>query len=158
AEIFIGYDEPGLTGIVSTAGARTLLLNTYAAGGEAQVINQQDRTALRLTIPRWALPMIAGQPLASFFTDPPRSEGASIPPAVSAIDGDFRSRVEDEIRSALLANQNDSQEYATDDGFVAISAPITETSKSALSAIARRGTPNRPLAQISRLPAERTLR
>jgi hypothetical protein len=156
-EIIIGYDEPGLTGLVSTAGARTLLFNTYAAGGEAQIINQQDRTALRLTIPRWALSLVAGQPLASFFTEIPKAAVAQTPPA-SATGGDFRSRVEEEIRSALLANQTEPQEYATDDAFVAISEPITEPLKNALSAIPRQGMPNKPLAQISRLPAERTLR
>jgi hypothetical protein len=156
AEIVIGYDEPNLTGLASTAGARTLLFNSFAVGGEAQVIEQQDRSAIRFTIPRWAFSMVAGEPLASFFVEVPKPAEASTP-AASPIDGDFRSRVEEEIRSALLANQNDTQQYATDDAFVAISAPITETLKTALSTIPRQGTPNKPLAQISRLPAERTL-
>ena len=96
--------------------------------------------------------MLAEQQLASFFIDAPKTAEAT------NSDADFRSRVEDEIRSALLGNQSDPQEYATDDAFVAISGPITETLKNALSAVPRRGTKNKPDAQISRLPAERTLR
>ena len=151
-EILAGYDESGLADIASTGAVRTLLFNTYASGGEMQVIIQQDRTALRLMLPRWALPMLAEQQLASFFIDAPKT--AEAPNS----DADFRSRVEDEIRSALLGNQSDPQEYATDDAFVAISVPITETLKNALSAVPRRGAQNKPAAQISRLPAERTLR
>ena len=45
-EIIAGYDEPGLTDFISTAATRTLIFNTYAAGGEIQLVNQQDRTAV----------------------------------------------------------------------------------------------------------------
>src|SRR5439155_23531165 len=113
-ELLVGYDEPGLADIASTGAARTLLFNTYAAGGEMEIINQQDRTALRLTIPQWALPMLAEQQLASFFMDAPKTTEPA------ATDSDFRSRVEDEIRTALLANQTEPEAYATEDAFVAI--------------------------------------
>src|SRR5262249_43251937 len=110
-----------------------------------------------LNVPKWALPMLDGHAVASFFMDVPKAGEVSIP-RVSTIAEDFRNRVEEEILSALLANQNDHQEYSTEDAFVAIPAPITETLKNSLSAIPRRGTSSKSLAQISRLPAERTLR
>ena len=156
-EIIAGYDEPGLTDLISTAGARTLIFNTYAAGGETQLIDQEDRTALRLVLPRWALPMLADQQLSGLFTDVPKPTEASTS-AVSTPEQDFRAKVEDEIRSALLAVQSDPQEYSTRDAFVAISGPMTETLRDALAAVPRRGAPGKPEVQISRLPAERTLR
>jgi hypothetical protein len=154
-EIIVGYDEPGLTDLVSTVSARALILNTYAAGGEIQLINQEDRTALRLILPRWALPMLTDQQFTKFFSEPPKSAEA---PIQHGPDGDFRANVEAEIRSALLAAQPEAQEYSTSDAFVAISAPVTDTLRDALSAIPRKGAPNKTAAQISRLPAERTLR
>jgi len=39
-ELLVGYDEPGLADIASTGAARTLLFNTYATGGEMEIINQ----------------------------------------------------------------------------------------------------------------------
>jgi hypothetical protein len=150
----VGYDEPNLNDLASTAGAQTLLYKTYAAGGQMEMIQQQDRTALRLTFPKWAVPMVADQDLAKFFIDVPKATR----PTTAAADGDFRSHVEDEIRSALLPAQNEPQEYSSDDAFVAMSAPVSEALRDALSAIPRRGTSQKPVTQINRLPAERTLR
>jgi hypothetical protein len=154
AEIIVGYDEPNLNDLASTAGAQTLLYKTYAAGGQMEMIQQQDRTALRLTFPKWAVPIMADQDLAKFFVDVPKATR----PTTAAADGDFRSHVEDEIRSALLPAQNEPQEYSSDDAFVAVSAPVSEALRDALSAIPRRGTSQKTVGQISRLPAERTLR
>jgi hypothetical protein len=155
-EIIAGYDEPGLTGLASTAGARSLIFKAYAAGGEIQLLSQNDRTALRLKVPQWSLPMIANAELSTFFKDIPeatRASDSSVPPLVS----DFRASVEEEIRSALLGAQS-QPEYATDNAFIAISAPIPDALRDALAAVPRRALSGRPEQQISRLPAERTLR
>jgi hypothetical protein len=156
-EIIVGYDEPGLNDLVSTTASRTLIFSTYAAGGEIELINQQDRTALRLVLPRWALPMLTDQQLSDLFKDVPKSANAS-GRALDPAHADFRSRVEEEIRSALLPSQSESQGYSTDDAFIAMSVPISETLRDALAGIPRRSPSIRPDGQISRLPAERTLR
>ena len=155
-EIIAGYDEPGLTDFISTAAARTLIFNTYAAGGEIQIVSQQDRTALRLILPQWALSMLTAQQLSNLLTEVPKSTAASIS-AAPAPDQGFRAGVEEEIRRALLTNQSETQEYSTDDAFVAVSTPITDTLRDALSGIPRRASGKRD-TQTSRLPAERTLR
>ena len=154
-EIIAGYDEPGLNDLLSTSASQTLIFNTYAAGGETQLINQQDRTAIRFVVPGWALPMLTDQQLSNLFKEVPKSTDASM---VAPANVDFRAKVEEEIRSALLPSQNESQAYSTDDAFIAISAPISKTLRDALAAIPRRGPSVRADAQISRLPAERTLR
>jgi hypothetical protein len=156
-EIIAGYDEAGLNDLVSTAAARSLIFNTYAAGGEIQLVNQQDRTALRLVLPQWALPMLTDQQLSNLFKEVPQSTAAS-GAAAPAADAGFREKVEEEIRSALLGSQSESQDYSTDDAFLAISTPITETLRDALAGIPRRRASGRRDAQISRLQAERTLR
>src|SRR5262249_31132672 len=92
---------------------------------------------------------------AKFLSEVPKPAEAA---TQSGLSEDFRANVEAEIRSALLSAQPGAQEYSTDDAFVAISAPVTDTLREALSAIPRRGPPNKPAAQISGLPAERTLR
>ncbi len=71
-EIIAGYEQPGLTLLASTSAARTLIFNAFAAGGSIQMVSEQDRTALRLTIPQWALPTFMGEQLSAFFKDPPR--------------------------------------------------------------------------------------
>lgn len=155
-EILLGYDQAGLEDLSSTAAAQALIFNTYAAGGEIQTVHQQDRTALRLILPAWALPMLSDQQFAKFFSEVPKTvESATAAPP---IDGDFRANVEAEIRSALLASPAEQQEYSTENAFLAMSVPVSETLRNALAAIPRRGTGNKPAAQISRLPAERTLR
>ena len=151
-EIIAGYDETGLTGLASSVAARALIFNAYAAGGEIQVLNEEDRTGLRFVFPKWALPMVTDQQLAGLFKDIPTPMARES--AASALD--FRGRVEEEIRDALLGAQGQSQDYATDDAFVAISAPITDTLRQALTAIPRRLAANKDAA--SRLRAERTLR
>ncbi len=156
-EIIAGYDEPGLNDLLSTTASQNLIFNTYAAGGETQLINQQDRTAIRLVVPGWALPMLTDQQLSNLFKEVPKSTDA-LGPVLAPADADFRAKVEEEIRSALLPSQNESQAYSTEDAFIAMSAPISETLRDALAAIPRRGASVRADGQISRLRAERTLR
>jgi hypothetical protein len=156
-EIIAGYDEPRLNDLASTAASRALIFSTYAAGGEIQFINQQDRTALRLVLPRWALPMLRDEQLSNLFKEVPKSTDESSA-ALASSHADFRAKVEEEIRSALLTNVREPQGYSTDDAFIAMSAPISETLRNALAGIPRRGTSVKPDPQISRLPAERSLR
>jgi hypothetical protein len=156
-EIIAGYDEPGLPSLSSTAAERSLIFNAYAAGGNIQLLNENDRTALRLVVPQWALPMLGNaQLLSTFFKDAPDATKGSDSSAAPLI-SDFRASVEEEIRSALLGPQS-QPEYATDDAFFAISAPIPDALRAALAAVPRRARSNRPEQQVSRLPAERTLR
>jgi hypothetical protein len=150
-EVIAGYDEAGLTGFAELPDMRSLTFNGYAAGGDIQFIHEQDRTAVRFTIPRWALPMLADRQLASLFKDVPKRNEPS-PPA------DFRAKVEEEIRTALLGLEAQPVEYATDDAFIAISAPIPSELRDALGAIPHRGLLKKPEEQNDRLPAERTLR
>ena len=99
-EIIAGYEQPGLTLLASTSAARTLIFNAFAAGGSIQMVSEQDRTALRLTIPQWALPTFMGGQLSAFFKDPPRETEKAEGPDSSM--PDFRAQVDEEIRSALL--------------------------------------------------------
>ena len=150
AEIIAGYDEAGLTGLREMPALRLLIFNGYAAGGDIQFIQEQDRTAVRFTIPRWALPMLANPQLASLLKDvPARNESSQAT--------DFRAKVEEEVRSALLGVEAQPVEYATDDAFIAISAPIPSELREALAAIPHRGL-SKKSEEESRLPAERTLR
>ncbi|HSU89503.1 MAG TPA: hypothetical protein VLL56_11735, partial [Terriglobia bacterium] len=149
AEIIVGYDEAGLTGLREMPALRLLIFNGYAAGGDIQFIQEQDRTAVRFTIPRWALPMLANPQLASLLKDvPARNESSEAT--------DFRAKVEEEVRSALLGVEAQPVEYATDDAFIAISAPIPSELREALAAIPHRGS--KKSEEQNRLPAERTLR
>ena len=149
AEIIAGYDEAGLTGLREMPALRLLIFNGYAAGGDIQYIQEQDRTAVRFTIPRWALPMLANPQLASLLKDvPARNESSEAT--------DFRAKVEEEVRSALLGVEAQPVEYATDDAFIAISAPIPSELREALAAIPHRGS--KKSEEQNRLPAERTLR
>jgi len=155
-EIIAGYDEPGLTGLAATSAARTLIFNAFAAGGSIQSINDHDRTALRLTVPKWALTMFTDQHLSGLFKDIPKdNEKVERPDRLLP---DFRAEVDEEIRSALLGADNRPEQYGTADGFLAVSAPIPDTLRDALAAIPRRGAVSRSEGEISRLPGERTLR
>jgi hypothetical protein len=71
---------------------------------------------------------------------------------------DFREKVEEEIREALLGARALEPDYATGDAFVLSSVPAPKSLLDALSAIPRRGSLNKPQEQVSRLAAERTLR
>ncbi len=150
-EIVAGYTSGGLTGFASTPAAKSLLVDAYAAGGMIDLVNEVDRSALRLTVPKWALPMVAER-LPDFFQDVPKDEK---PHPLST---DFRDKVEEEIRSALLGSNVTASGYATGDAFVLISAPIPNSLRDALAGIAKRDATNTPDVQINKLPAERTLR
>ena len=149
-EIVAGYTSGGLTGFVSTEGARSLLRDAYAAGATIDFINEVDRTALRITAPKWALPMLMDR-LPDLF----RAVGAA---ASSPSPVDFREKVEEEIRSALLGAGAQPAAYLTDDAFILISAPVSDSVREMLQAIPKRAAATKPNDAINRLLAERTLR
>src|SRR5262245_7735126 len=77
----------------------------------------------------------------------------------SPLPADFRAKVEEEIRSALLGPGERPGGYSTDDAFILISAPVSDSLRQALGAIPKRASANRPEEAVTtRLPAERTLR
>jgi hypothetical protein len=151
-QIVAGYTAGNLAGFASTAGAQSLLLDAYAAGGQIDFVNELDRTAIRITAPRWAMSMLTDH-VADLFKDVPTIEERSTQSAA-----DFRAKVEEEIRSALLGSPVPTSGYMTDQAFVLTSAPIPNNLRDRLAAIPRRGSENKTDAQVDRLPGERTLR
>jgi hypothetical protein len=151
-EIVAGYTSDGLTGFASTAAARSLLFDAYAVGAGIDLVDEPDRTALRITAPNWALPLLADS-LPALFQDIPKGDEGAAPSSP-----DFRAEVEKEIRSALLPPPVPALRYATDEAFVLISAPAPNSLREALAAIPKRASGTRPEETISRLPAERSLR
>jgi hypothetical protein len=154
-EIVAGYTSGGLPGFASSPAARALELRAYAAGGETQLIQDIDRTALRFVVPKWAAPTLFDQ-IPSLFKDAgQRNEDVN---AAGAATLDFRAKVEKEIQNALLGITVVSPNEATGNAFVLTSAPVPASVQGALAAIPKRGSPNSSDEQIARLPAERTLK
>ncbi|HLH32204.1 MAG TPA: hypothetical protein VKY31_13455, partial [Terriglobia bacterium] len=153
-EIITGYASGGLANFAATASAKALLLRAYAAGGDIQFINELDRTALRITAPAWAAPMLFEQ-LPAFFKDIPSGDKGSEGSDRSS--PDFRAKVEEEIRDALLGANVSESDYATADAFVLSSVDPPKSVLDALSAIPKRGSSSKPQETETRLPAERTL-
>jgi hypothetical protein len=149
-EIVAGYTSGGLTGFVSTQGAKSLLREAYAAGATIDLINELDRTALRVTAPKWALPMLTDR-LPGLFRDVGAAPSSPLPV-------DFREKVEEEIRSALLGPGAQPEAYSTDDAFILISAPVSDSLSEMLRAIPKRAPATKPEEAINKLLAERTLR
>jgi hypothetical protein len=149
-QIVAGYTSAGLTGFASTEGAKSLLRDAYAAGATIDTINELDRTALRITAPKWSLPMLMDH-LPGLFRDVGSDPSSPLPM-------DFRATVEEEIRSALLGPGPQPGGYSTDDAFILISAPVSDSLREALQAIPKRASANRPGEAANRLPAERTIR
>jgi hypothetical protein len=154
-EIVAGYTSGGLTGFASTPAAAALELRTYAAGGETQLIQDVDRTALRLVAPKWAAPMLFEQ-IPSLFKEAEKRNGDQNGASGAALD--FRAKVEKEIQNALLGISLVSASDATGNAFVLTSSPAPSSLSDALAAIPKRGSPNNADEAIDRLPAERTLR
>jgi hypothetical protein len=152
-EIVAGYASGGLADFSSTGAAKALLVDAYAVGGDIQFLNEIDRTAVRIVAPSWSAPVLF-EHLPGLFKDVP-SEDAGNSPVTAA---DFRARVEEEIRDALLGANVSEPEYATGDAFVLSSVPAPKSLLDALAAIPRRGSANRPQEPAPRLAAERTLR
>lgn len=148
-EIVAGYTAGRLTGLTETAAAKSLLMAATAAGGRIDFIDEVGRTAVRITIPSWALPMLAER-LPAFF-----QQAAVVQPAGPP--QDFRSKVEQEIRNALLGPDRSPAAYATGDAFVLLSSPPPDSLREALAAIPKR-EPAAASSAVGRLPAERTFR
>jgi len=151
-EIVAGYTTGGLTGFASTPAAKALMLDAYAAGATIDFLNEIDRTAVRIRTAKWTVPMLTDR-LASLFKEVPKGTEASDPSS-----RDFRAKVEDEIRNALVGPRAPRVDYATDEAFVLISSPAPDSLRDALSAIPKRASANRAEEAIDRLPAERTFR
>ena len=143
----------GLSDLTSTAAGKSLLLDAYAVGGKIQFISEFDRTALRLTVPQWGAALVTGD-LPAFFKQIPeaRDRGTDLPVP------DFRAKVEEEMRSALLGPAGAPSDYATEDAFVLSSAPLPAAVRDAIAAIPKRASAKPANDVADRLPAERTLR
>jgi hypothetical protein len=153
-EIVAGYTAGGLKGFASTEAARDLTFAAYTAGATIEFFNDLDRTGVRISAPRWSLPMFINIVPALFKEIPKGDDG--VDPSTPV---DFRGKVEEEIRSALIgpAAPPQTSRYATDDAFVLISAAAGNL-RQQLEAIPRRAGSARNEEAVSRLPAERTLR
>jgi hypothetical protein len=154
-EIVAGYTSGELAGFTSTAGAVALLFDAYASGARIEFIDERDRTALRITAPKWSLPVLTER-LPALFTDIPEGDVGAAPSSPSA--PDFRAKVEEEIRNALLGPDPHAGGYTTENAFVLISAPPPASLRDALSAIPKRARGGDAAETVQRLPAERTLR
>ncbi len=151
-EIVAGYASGGLTGFSSIPAARSLALTAYAAGGDLKFFDEFERTGLRIIVPRWAAGMFTDQ-LSPLFKEIP-GEGHAAPGA----NEDFRGKVEEEIRSALLETVSRTEEYATDRAFVLFPGPVPDALRESLAGITNRPSKKESDPTVNRLPAERTLR
>jgi hypothetical protein len=151
-EIVAGYASGGLPGFPSIAAARSLALTAYAADGDLKFFDEFERTGLRITVPPWAAGMFTDQ-LAALFKEIPRED-----PAPPRANDDFRAKVEDEIRNALVGPDSRTEEYATDRAFVLFPGPIPDALRENLAAIPSRPSKEGSQTTAARLPAERTLR
>jgi hypothetical protein len=123
-EMTAGYragvrDETGSSGLAAAASsflattpsARELALAAYSAGGDIEFFSELDRTGFHVKVPLSAKPSVE-EFAAKFFSETPqgntdladRALGA-VKERAAAADADFRLRVEDEIRRALLGLQ-----------------------------------------------------
>jgi hypothetical protein len=150
-EIVAGYTTGGLKDLFSTPAANALLLDTYAAGGNIEYINDPGRTAFRITAPKWALPVLAER-LPALFREVPQKEVAA------PSSPDFREKVEEEIRGALLGASEPALDYATDEAFILITGPAPNSLRDAVASIPKRGSERKPDETINRLSGERTLK
>jgi hypothetical protein len=152
-EITAGYTRGGLTGLLSTGPAKLLLRDAYASGAKLESLNDGDRTAVRITAPQWAIPVVASELPGLFQQIPADGESAAGEPA------DFRARVEEEIRKALVPQRPIGSEYATDQAFVLISESLPSSLREALSAIPKRTASRNTRDDVpGTLTAERSLR
>jgi len=151
-EIVAGYTSNAATGFPASDAAKAFLLDAYAAGGTLDFIREVDRIAIRVIAPKWALSMLADR-LPPLFREIPGDVGAA-PTSPT----DFRAKVEEEVRNALLGPRNPARPYATDEAFILISEPAPASLREALAAIPKRASGNTPETAMDRLAAERTLR
>jgi hypothetical protein len=170
----------------STAAARSLVLAAYGAGGSVEFVDEPDRTAVRVSVPPWAAPMVLNA-AASFFADAPDKdrdlvERARSTAIANAGDGpsDFKANVENEVRIALLGShpythpsggwKTDLEQVSTDDvirffnenygtdrAFVLMSSPLPNDVRQSLSAVKTRRSRRLPDFTGRVLNAERTL-
>jgi hypothetical protein len=151
-EITAGYTSGGLAELAATSSARSLTLTAYSAGGSIEVLQERDRTGMRMRVPDWASSAVADR-VAALFTEVPAAQTNIAPNGQ-----DFRAKVEEEIRNALIEAVPAEDGYATDRAFVLFSGTIPSGLVDKLNAIPRR-TPSSGRASTGiRLPAQRTIR
>jgi hypothetical protein len=151
AQIVAGYTAAGLTALSTTNAARALELTAYAAGGNVEFFEETGRTGFRITVPQWARPMFADA-IAALFREVPKEEANS-----KRRPDDFRAKVEDEIREALLGYTPQVSEYATDKAFLLMTGPIPENLQRSLEQIPARPSKVQDTA-ATRLSADRIFR
>jgi hypothetical protein len=200
-EIIAGYTSgvrnettgsSGLAAIVSeylasSAAARSIALAAYGSGGKVEQLAELDRTALKVEVPLWAAPMIQ-ESIAAYLAQVPDQDMAAIERGRLSVlrlarehDGDFRQKVEDEIRLGLLGfhpyahrvpaaasdvdRLTDGQivqffkdNFGTNHAFVVTSGPLPEPLKSKLMAIPARASETVPMSVSRVLNAERVLK
>jgi hypothetical protein len=200
-EVILGYqagvrnETTGLSGLASivshylasSPAARSISLAAYGAGGEVEFLDDLDRTALRVSVPAWAKPMILAQ-MAPYFAEAPGQDADLLARARLAVlqaattrNLPFHSEVEDEIRIALLGShpyhhpadgwKSDldqtstgdivrffNENYGTDHAFVLMTGAAPDDALQKLSMLARRESRKIPEAMIRVANAERTLK
>jgi len=77
-EILAGYASGGLTSFEFTPAADAFVRTVYAAGGSIQLLNELDRTALRIDIPAWAAAPVFDE-IPSLFKEIPSGDKGSDP-------------------------------------------------------------------------------
>jgi hypothetical protein len=194
-ELVVGYlagvrnETGGLSGLASivshmlasSAPVRALSLAAYGAGGDLQFVDELDRTAIRVSVPAWAKPVVLNELPALFQQSPGANadlieHALRLPRPVS-----FRSKVEDEIRIGLLGSHpyhhpaagwpGDVQQtshddiarfftehYGTDRAFVVTNSPADDDLRQKLSAVPERKSRRLAEAAPRVATAERTLR
>ena len=124
------------TFLLSTDSARSMALAAYAAGGEVRPSADLESAAIRIKGPAWVRPSIEKY-LAEFLAETPQENAELVARAIAAAAarpaGDFRSKVESELRAAVLGPvpdlETDAAEierffrdhFATDRAFVVAS-------------------------------------
>jgi hypothetical protein len=96
--------------LMSSRSAREVALAAYGAGGDFEFFSELDRTGFHVKVPLWAKPIVEDA-AARFFAEAPDKDAALADFALTdarmraeSTDADFRAKVEDEIRIALLGS------------------------------------------------------
>ena len=200
-ELIVGYqaglrsETRGLSGLSSIIGhllassvpARSIAVAAYGAGGEVEFLNELDRTALRVSVPAWAKPMILDQ-IAAFLEQSPANNSELSARVLSAAlreagerDSQFRAKVLDEIRVGLLGShpyhhrpegwksdleqvtaediaQFFAENCGTDRAFILATAPFPGELRERVSALKSRASRRLHESPVRVIRAERSLR
>ncbi len=149
-EMILGYQvengplaSMGSEFLLLTPSARAIALATYGAGGQVELLLDQNRTGIRISGPLWLKPLIERETVKFFSETPEQNPKLIERVVVDARFGkppDFRRSVENELRAAVLgglesASNNSSvgadqfieffrNNYGVDHAFVLSSTPL----------------------------------